>query len=792
MISPEELKILKSFADRIPPNDPGAHNNLAIVYYNKSLYEEAIDELEKALKIDPNFVLARNNLDIILKKTGRLEEKVETLARSIEREPFDEQRTLELADTYRKLNRFSQAIIFYRKVLEQNRKSFEAHFGIGMTLKLLGKYDDALEAIKTALEIKISPEVYRTLGEIYFHKGVIDLAIRNFQESITLDPSSAEAHFLLGFALGEKGKTNESLEAVRKAIDLNPALAQFEPNLPIDIKEHKGHWEFLKEQLGTPRISENEFTVHYNMGITYRNKALYFESKREFDECLKIEPKNPEIHYRLGQVNLLARSVDDAIKYLQQAMELGYSSAQCINALGVAQCLKGNIDTATEFFQQALNVDGQLVPAMNNLGVCAFHTRDIETAIKHYTQAIDAGNGDAKYNLGMYYLNQKKYDSALELFDGDQPDEYFGKGLVNAELDKNDDAIDCFKRTLSLAPNHAGAYYNIGFILTKQGKFKEGLDYIRKGINIEPNYEKNRLLLSLEHELAGYGPYLLPATRVEEEKAAEVLPQLDIPDLEGSLQHAQEYLKNNDYDNALSMVDQALSIDNGSSRAVLLKAKILNRENRVEEAIDVLQSFTSEHADHPDVKAALGDILVQAGKLDRAQEIYKELISSDDKNTDWLVAAADISFRLENYDEALSYYQLLHSIDENSVNAALGYVKIYLRQKKYQEATPYIEALLERHTDLYDINVLAGIYYLERGERDKSALYLKKAIDLDASKPTPYYHLGLLNVQRGEFEEACDVWKKALLLSPDETLAQKIRHCMRMTVELSEFIKKEI
>ena len=112
MISQEELKILKSFAARIPPNDPGAHNNLAIVYYNKSLYDEAIDELEKALKIDPNFVLARNNLDIILKKTGRLEEKVETLARSIEREPYDEQRTLELADTYRKLNRFSQAIIF--------------------------------------------------------------------------------------------------------------------------------------------------------------------------------------------------------------------------------------------------------------------------------------------------------------------------------------------------------------------------------------------------------------------------------------------------------------------------------------------------------------------------------------------------------------------------------------------------------------------------------------------------------------------------------------------------------
>ncbi|NOR17222.1 tetratricopeptide repeat protein [candidate division WOR-3 bacterium] len=74
MISQEEFKILKNFAGRIPANDPGAHNNLAIVYYNKSLYDEAIEELEKAITIDPNFVIARNNLDIILKKIGRLDE----------------------------------------------------------------------------------------------------------------------------------------------------------------------------------------------------------------------------------------------------------------------------------------------------------------------------------------------------------------------------------------------------------------------------------------------------------------------------------------------------------------------------------------------------------------------------------------------------------------------------------------------------------------------------------------------------------------------------------------------
>ncbi|MGD9379609.1 MAG: tetratricopeptide repeat protein, partial [candidate division WOR-3 bacterium] len=224
MISPEEQKVLSSFAERIPQADPGAHNNLAIVYYNKGLYQEAIEELEKALELNPNFVLARNNLEIILRKTGKLEEKVEQLSRSIEQDPHNEQQILELANTYVKLDKHSHAIVYYKKVLDATPDSYDAHFGLGNTLKHLGKYDDALDEMNQALAIKITHEVYRTLGEIYLRKGVVDMAIKNLQEALSLDDASAEAYFLLGFALSEKGRAQESIEAVKKAIALNPSI----------------------------------------------------------------------------------------------------------------------------------------------------------------------------------------------------------------------------------------------------------------------------------------------------------------------------------------------------------------------------------------------------------------------------------------------------------------------------------------------------------------------------------------------------------------------------------------
>lgn len=793
MISQEELKILKSFASRIPQDDAGAHNNLAIVYYYKGLYDEAIDELEKALDVDPNFVLARNNLDIVLKKTGRLEEKVERLARSIKSDPYEEEKILELAETYRKLNRYSQSIIFYRKVIDSNPRSFEAHYGLGMTLKLLGKYDDALEEMKKALDIKMSPEVYRVFGEIYFNKGVIDLAIKSFEESIRLDPSSAEGHFLLGFALGEKGKTTESLESVRKAIELNPALAQFEPNLPIDIKKHGGHWEFLKEQLGVPKIAESEYQVHYNLGVTYRHKGLFDEAKREFDECLRLQGDNPVLNAALGEVCIYMGRVDDAVKYLHYAYDSDFDSLRCTNALGIAYCLKGELEEATELFRKALAIQEDYAPALNNIGVCQFHKGSIEESREWFTEAMKQGNPDGRFNLGMYYLKQGNHDNALELFGDDTADDYFGKGLVYVELAQYDRALEFFNKTLSIAPDHAGAHYNIGFILTKQGKYARGLDHIRKGIEREANYEQEKFRFSLGSELAGFGPYC--SVRVAKETEIETrIEEVQGSEMQSAVQYfanAENYLNQQEFESALNMVDQALTRAPDWSKAVVLKTRILFDTGNTDDALNFLSQYIKEHPQDKEAKAEQGRMFRKAGRFGEAKDVYEELLKLQADNIQWLSELGDILYRLHQLDESLMVYQRIYEIDNENIEANVGLLRIGVENKEYDKIVPYLNFFREKHPQNYDFNVLAGVYYLDKNVPEEALRCFQKAVELDPTKAFPYYHLGLLQVQRGDFESACGSWEKALILRPEEELEKKIRHCLRITVELSEFLKKE-
>jgi tetratricopeptide (TPR) repeat protein len=66
----------------------------------------------------------------------------------------------------------------------------------------------------------------RGVGNYYLPNalgGGVDLAIKDFQKALELDPRSAEAHLWLGIALRKANRNGEAHKELQKAVDLNPA-----------------------------------------------------------------------------------------------------------------------------------------------------------------------------------------------------------------------------------------------------------------------------------------------------------------------------------------------------------------------------------------------------------------------------------------------------------------------------------------------------------------------------------------------------------------------------------------
>ena len=152
-ISDEEKQILKLFAKKINQDDPGAHNNLAVVYFNKGLYDEAIEELKKALQIDPHFTLAKNNLEYVLKNSGYYDKTIQKLEKKLKDEPENYYLFKEIAEAYKNSGEYFKSIQYFKGYLSKIPGDVETLKNLGISLKAIGLYDEAVEVFRRALNI---------------------------------------------------------------------------------------------------------------------------------------------------------------------------------------------------------------------------------------------------------------------------------------------------------------------------------------------------------------------------------------------------------------------------------------------------------------------------------------------------------------------------------------------------------------------------------------------------------------------------------------------------------------
>src|SRR5439155_7507452 len=96
-----------------------------------------------------------------------------------------------------------------------------------------------IERAQTCLEraLSLDPDsslLHLSLGEVLYHRGLNDDALRALARAIELNAENHEALYLQGFVLGDMGRHEEAREVTRRAIKLNPALSRAHANLSLD------------------------------------------------------------------------------------------------------------------------------------------------------------------------------------------------------------------------------------------------------------------------------------------------------------------------------------------------------------------------------------------------------------------------------------------------------------------------------------------------------------------------------------------------------------------------------
>ena len=186
-------------------------------------------------------------------------------------------------------------------------------------------------------------------------------------DTLSKNPICWAGYNNLGLALSRRGKMDEAIIHIRKALEINPSYAPAHYNLGLFLSQ-KGDFEgAVTEYRRALAINPNDAITHNNLGNVLKQKKQMEEAIGEYQQAVGLKPKKPELHFNLGDALVQAGRLDEAIAQYQTALEIDPSYAEAQNGLGIALAEKGDIREATARFQEALRLKPDYVEATQNL-----------------------------------------------------------------------------------------------------------------------------------------------------------------------------------------------------------------------------------------------------------------------------------------------------------------------------------------------------------------------------------------------------------------------------------------
>ena len=127
-------------------SNSGAHSNLAFTYAYLGEYDKAISEAEKAISLSPNSAGAYWALGAALLTAGRPQEAIPLLQKSLRLSPIPihSQVLGVLANSYRQLGQYEEAVALYKKMLHRyGPDHILAHLDLAVTFALMDREKEA-------------------------------------------------------------------------------------------------------------------------------------------------------------------------------------------------------------------------------------------------------------------------------------------------------------------------------------------------------------------------------------------------------------------------------------------------------------------------------------------------------------------------------------------------------------------------------------------------------------------------------------------------------------------------
>ncbi|VWU52068.1 Hsp70/Hsp90 organizing protein [Hepatocystis sp. ex Piliocolobus tephrosceles] len=420
--------------------------------------------------------------------------------------------------------KFDEAVKYFQDAIKNNPSDHVLYSNLSGAYASLGRYYEALENAKTCISLKKDwAKGYIRKGCAEHGLRQLDNAEKSYLEGLKYDPNNKSLNDSLKAVRNELSQENmEYINQINNIIENDPTLKSYkEENAnyanellntikaintnPMNIrlilsscnkkisegvekffgikfnedsnneeaererqkkkeeeeKERKRKEEEEKRKNRTPEEIKGE--EHKLKGNELYKQKKFEEALKEYDEAIKVNPKDIMYYYNKAAVYIEMKSYDKAIETCLHVLENRY-------------------DFKAEFTQVA--------KLYNRLAICYTNIKDYNKAIEAYQKSLVEDNTRATRNA-LKELERKKEKEEREAYiDPVKAEEHKNKGN---EYFKNNDYPNAKKEydeAIKRNPKDAKLYSNRAAALTKLIEYPSALEDVIKAIELEPTFVK--------------------------------------------------------------------------------------------------------------------------------------------------------------------------------------------------------------------------------------------------------------------------------------------------------------
>lgn len=670
-----------------------------------------------------------------------------------------------------------QALKIYNQLVKDNPENFNYRLERAATLVILNQSDKAKDDLAQILErVPNHPQANFLMAQILLTEKDFKGAQEAAQKTVNVMPNHKPATLILGAAnLGLKNY-NQAVEYLIIYLSSNPSDLKAQNLLANTYLAQSKVKQALLILEGIPAEQrDREPLLLLTLGNSYIQAGQNKKALDTLTHAQQLYPDNQDIKKRLIAAQFQAGDLDTAVSELEELVSSKQGSKQDqtnTNYLLIASYLRQK----------------QFVKARQLISELLKQTPD-DTTLQNLNALTEFQMGNKDKTIEIY--------NALIKQDKNNIPAYMGLARLAASNENWSEAEKNFKQVISIKPDALKAYLGLAVIAEKQQKPELAEQYFLDAINQSKDNPAAQLtiasllgqwyqslgkadkILNLAQTLVSQHPentqvmifqakaQVANKKMVEAERTLNNISTFDKEDIQHRVLLATLIAEDTDRINeALDILDTAITIEPDNLSLYLNKASLLLKNGDYQQAIKVAKNIQQEFPDSANGKLLEADIYRLQKRYEPALAIYDEQYAKQPTRK-VLSARVDIYLYLKQTDKAISVLEEAVKKDPDDIDSLFKLASLYHEQNQLEKAKQYYDDILHKIPNhIVTLNNLAWIYM--DNDIPKATELARKAHELAPQSAAIMDTYGFALAKSGKYKQSLELLKKAAQALPKD------------------------